>query len=132
MQEVLIFLAEIADVDRNAGTLEREVIMSSRSIAMISHPLVPYYSTFSPIQTYYGPNSQTLKFQYRVQGTYGFNCTNCQPFPSCMPVTCEDSPCHNGGTCSEVSRSSYLQCKKLLAIQDPANKLDTDCSHFPS
>ena len=112
LQEVLILLAEIADVDRNMGTLEREVIMSSRSIAMISHPLVPY-TTFSPTQTYFGPNSQTLKFQYRVLGTYGFNCTNCQHFPSCVPVTCKGSPCHNGETCSEVGRSSYLQSKNL-------------------
>jgi hypothetical protein len=106
----LRILAAIADVDTNpmTGAREQEFILGSFPVVEISHPSAPN-STFTDIQTFRGANSLTLTYQSRVicsAGTCGDDCsqtTNCQPFPSCVPLTCADSLCLNGGTCSDVS-----------------------------
>jgi hypothetical protein len=99
-------LAAIADVDTNpmTGAPEQRFILRSFPIVdQISRPSAPN-STYTNIQTFSGANSLTLTFQYRVicsAGTCGNDCsqtTNCQPFPSCVPITCADSPCLNNGT----------------------------------
>ena len=113
IQQQLRLLAVIADTDTNSvtGQPEQEFILSLSPIAEISRPLAPN-ATYTDIETFNGANSLTLKFQYRIICTpskCGSDCsqtTNCTPFPSCVPLTCADSPCLNSGTCSNVSTLS--------------------------
>ena len=115
MQQVLRMQASIVDTDRDpmtGGPLQEFILStSSGTIVDIRRPSAPN-ATFTNIQTFSGPNSLTLTYQYRIicsTGTCGSDCsqtTNCQPFSSCTPatpLTCADSPCQNGGTCMEVS-----------------------------
>ena len=110
IQQVLRIQVTVADVDQNPVTKapEQEFILSSNALLDIPRPSAPS-ATYTNIQTFNGANSLSLKFQYRVicsAGTCGSDCSrtsNCQPFPSCVPLTCADSPCLNGGTCSNVS-----------------------------
>ena len=110
-QQRLRIMAEIADVDINptSGASEQRFILNSLPIAEISRPSAPN-AAFINTQTFSGPNSLTIIFQYRIicsAGTCGSDCsqtTNCQPFPLCVPITCADSPCLNGGNCSNVSQ----------------------------
>lgn len=109
LQEIIRILAEIVDADDQnvIPSSLYEIIMSSRPILLIERPKVPFseYTLFSP---FYGPNSLSLTFEHRVicsAGTCGSDCsqtTNCLSFPSCTPLTCADSPCQNGGTCTLV------------------------------
>jgi hypothetical protein len=86
----------------------QEDILGSSPIIEISRPSAPN-TTFTYTQTFNGPNSLTLTYQYRVicsAGTCGDDCsqtTSCQSFPSCVPLTCADSPCLHGGSCNDVS-----------------------------
>ena len=110
VQQSLRLQAAIADVDRDplTGSLQLPPILGTTPIATISRPAAPS-ATFTSTQTFNGANSLTLSYQYRVictSGTCGSDCsqtTNCQPFPSCVPITCADQPCLNGGTCRNVS-----------------------------
>ena len=103
-------MVEIADVDTNSrtGTVELEFILRSTTLVSLSRPSAPS-SGFTSTQSYNGANSLTLSYQYRIictEGTCGSDCsqtTNCTPFPACTPTTCADSPCQNGGTCTNVS-----------------------------
>ena len=133
MQEVLRLQASIADADQDpvTGRPVQQFILSTSSgtIADIRRPSAPN-ATFTNIRTFNGPNSLTLTYQYRIictAGTCGSDCsqtTNCLPFPSCTPLTCADSPCQNGGTCTDVSdihRYSHninfiLRIGKLLCL----------------
>ena len=107
------------DTDPDTRAPIQEFILRSFPIAEFFRPSAPN-ATYTSIQTFTGANSLTLMFQYRVicsAGTCGSDCsqtTNCTPFPSCVPLTCADSPCLNGGTCSNVSK---LQLKFLGGIR---------------
>ena len=111
LQQQLRLLIVIHDVDTNliTGAPVQETIQESFPIAEISRPSAPN-ATFTNTQTFIGANSLTITFQYRIicnTSTCGSDCSqtsNCQPFPSCVPITCADSPCLNGGTCSNVSQ----------------------------
>ena len=90
-----------------SGGVNLEFILRSSTLASLSRPSSPY-SEVSPAQTYIGTNSLTLSFQYRIictAGTCGSDCsqtTNCTSFPTCLPTICDDFPCQNGGTCTDV------------------------------
>ena len=111
IQQQLRLLVVIDDVDTDpvTGAPVQESILGLFPITEISRPSAPN-ATFTNTRTFSGANSLTLTYQYRVicsAGTCGSDCSqtsNCQPFPSCVPVTCADSPCMNGGTCSDVSQ----------------------------
>ena len=102
-------LAEIVDVDENSVSSSEETIMSERPILLLRQPLPPSLRQNYVQESFFSSILLNLTFQYRVicsAGTYGSDClqtSNCQPFPSCVPITCADSPCMNGGTCSNVS-----------------------------
>ena len=110
LQEAIRLRTEIADVDRNptSGATELEFILRSSTLATIYRPSAPS-AGFTSTQNYTGANSLVLSYQYRIvctAGTCGSDCTprdNCVPFPACTPTICADSPCQNGGTCSNVS-----------------------------
>ena len=110
LQQQLRVQVEIADIDRNptSGSIMQQFVQGVSPIGTISRPSAPN-AAFSSTQNFTGANSLSLTFQYRVictTGTCGSTCSqtaNCQPFPSCTPITCADSPCLNGGTCSDVS-----------------------------
>ena len=103
-------LAEIVDVDESSMSSLEETIMSERPILLLQQPLPPSLRQSYVQESFFGSIFLNLTFQYRVicsAGTCGSDCsqtTNCQPFPSCVPITCADSPCLNGGTCSNVSK----------------------------
>lgn len=109
LQEAIRLKAEIADVDTtsNMGATQLEFILRSSTLATIRRPSAPS-AGFTSTQNYTGANSLVLSYQYRIvctAGTCGSDCTqtvNCDPFPACTPTTCADSPCQNGGTCSNV------------------------------
>ena len=115
MQEIVRILAEIVDVDENSISISsEEIIMSRRAILLLQQPLPPSSRQNYVQQSFFSSRFLNLTFQYRVictAGSCGSNCTqttNCPlPPPDCVPITCADSPCFNGGTCSNVSQHCH-------------------------